>query len=181
MVRSQIAHSRIAAPKSKKKSIIRKANNKSVGMPKKEPWLIKAPTSRAASTFVFPPKNDKCRGQRNPTEFERMVYIAASRIPPGKVSTYGNLAKFLGTASRAVGNALRKNPYSPIVPCHRIVASTMELGGFHGASGASTPEVTTMLVLLNCARARVLMYPLCRFVVCFGRFGVKSACSKKKE
>ena len=65
-----------------------------------------------------------------------------SRIPLGRVSTYGNLADFLGSSPRAVGNALRRNPYFPIVPCHRVVASSFQLGGFHGSWGAASPEVS---------------------------------------
>jgi alkylated DNA nucleotide flippase Atl1 len=57
------------------------------------------------------------------------------------VSTYGSIAAFLGSSSRAVGNALRKNPFHPIVPCHRVVSSTLELGGFFGATGLAAPEV----------------------------------------
>ena len=60
------------------------------------------------------------------TEFQDKVYKICSKIPKGKVSTYGEIAKALGKTgpmSRAVGNALNKNPYAPIVPCHRVVKS----------------------------------------------------------
>ncbi len=69
------------------------------------------------------------------TNFSHLVYQATKKIPKGRVSTYALLAHHLGNdrASRAVGNALNKNPYAPIVPCHRVVKSTGELGGF--ASG----------------------------------------------
>jgi len=53
------------------------------------------------------------------------------RVPKGKVSTYKEIARKLGTkAYRAVGNALNKNPYSPEVPCHRVVKSDGCVGGF---------------------------------------------------
>ena len=50
---------------------------------------------REVSRFVLPPKHEKCRRQRDATKFEKRVYVACSRIPKGKVSTYGNLAGFL--------------------------------------------------------------------------------------
>ena len=67
------------------------------------------------------------------TEFEREVYAATRRIPPGEVRTYGDIARVIGKpgASRAVGNALGKNPACIVIPCHRVVASN-GLGGFTG-------------------------------------------------
>ena len=67
------------------------------------------------------------------TEFERKVYEAARKIPPGEVRTYGEIAAAIGNAgaSRAVGNALAKNPACIVIPCHRVVA-TNGLGGFTG-------------------------------------------------
>jgi len=58
-----------------------------------------------------------------------------SKFSKGKVSTYGEIAKILGCkAYRAVGNALNKNPYAPVVPCHRVVKSDGSIGGFaHGS------------------------------------------------
>ena len=66
--------------------------------------------------------------------FNERVYEIVKRIPSGRVSTYGEIARVMKTKGyRAVGNALNKNPYAPIVPCHRIVAKTGHLNGF--ASG----------------------------------------------
>ena len=74
--------------------------------------------------------------------FDERVWELARRIPRGKVSTYRILARQLGTrAYRAVGNALNRNPYWPRVPCHRIVRSSGEVGGF--ASG--TPKKIALL------------------------------------
>ena len=67
--------------------------------------------------------------------FTEKVWAACSRIPKGKVSTYGIIARAVGRpgASRAVGNALNRNR-SPDVPCHRVVRSDGSVGGFaHGA------------------------------------------------
>ena len=68
--------------------------------------------------------------------FNEKVWELCKKIPKGKVSTYKEIAKALHNpmSFRAVGNALNKNPYAPIVPCHRIVNSNSDLGGFaHGS------------------------------------------------
>jgi methylated-DNA-[protein]-cysteine S-methyltransferase len=67
-------------------------------------------------------------------KFSDRVYDACRMIPKGRVSTYGSIAKALGKskASRAVGQALRHNPYAPEVPCHRVIASDGRLHGFDG-------------------------------------------------
>ncbi|MFZ3121222.1 MAG: MGMT family protein, partial [Variovorax sp.] len=70
--------------------------------------------------------------------FHRRVYALARRIPPGETRTYGELAEALGSKglSRAVGQALGRNPFAPIVPCHRILASDGRPGGFSAHGGA---------------------------------------------
>ena len=69
--------------------------------------------------------------------FAEQVWALTKRIPKGKVATYGQLARALKKprACRAVGNALNKNPYAPIVPCHRVIRSDGSIGGF--AMGAN--------------------------------------------
>ena len=63
--------------------------------------------------------------------FQREVWEALRRIPPGEVRTYGEVARDTGRprAARAVGNACGRNPILILVPCHRVVASN-GLGGF---------------------------------------------------
>ncbi len=69
------------------------------------------------------------------TNFESRIYKLITKIPKGKVSTYKEVAKKISKKSyRAVGNALNKNPFAPRVPCHRIIKSNGDLGGF--ASGS---------------------------------------------
>ena len=71
--------------------------------------------------------------KRKPTAFEQRVYALVRTIPRGKVSTYGLVAKKLGCgSSQAIGQALRRNPYAPEMPCHRVVSSALTLGGFWG-------------------------------------------------
>jgi methylated-DNA-[protein]-cysteine S-methyltransferase len=65
--------------------------------------------------------------------FDQKVWAMTVRIPPGKVTTYGAIARRLGTqAYRAVGMALNRNPYAPAVPCHRVVGSNGKLTGYAG-------------------------------------------------
>ncbi len=63
--------------------------------------------------------------------FNQKVWAITARIPKGRVISYGDIARLLGTrAYRAVGNALNKNPYAPKVPCHRVVGADGKLTGF---------------------------------------------------
>jgi O-6-methylguanine DNA methyltransferase len=65
--------------------------------------------------------------------FEQKVWAMTARVPRGRVTTYGEIARALGTRSyRAVGAALGRNPYAPTVPCHRVVGSDGRLTGFAG-------------------------------------------------
>jgi len=66
------------------------------------------------------------------TDFEKRVLAELLHIPAGRVTTYARLALRIGQprASRAVGNALNKNPDAPLVPCHRVVKSDGSVGGY---------------------------------------------------
>ncbi len=79
------------------------------------------------------------------TEFQRRVWTALRAIPAGEVRTYGELAKILGSAARAVGGACRANPLPLVVPCHRVIAAC-GLGGFAGRT--SGPETVLKRRLL---------------------------------
>src|SRR5260370_18207660 len=64
--------------------------------------------------------------------FHRRVYEVARTIAPGATLSYGEIAARLGArgASRAVGQALRRNPFALVVPCHRVLAAGGKVGGF---------------------------------------------------
>ncbi len=69
--------------------------------------------------------------------FEEIVWEKCKKIPKGRVTTYKEIANALKTkACRAVGNALKKNPYAPTIPCHRVVCSDGSLGGYQGKSNS---------------------------------------------
>lgn len=67
------------------------------------------------------------------TAFQRRVYLALLEVPAGTTISYGELARRIGCRSaQAVGQALKRNPFAPDVPCHRVIASDGTIGGFHG-------------------------------------------------
>ena len=84
-------------------------------------------------------------------EFDRRVYEAARAIPAGATLSYGELAARLGerALAREVGQALGRNPFPIIVPCHRVLAAGAKAGGFSANGG-----VATKLALLTIERAR---------------------------
>jgi O-6-methylguanine DNA methyltransferase len=73
-------------------------------------------------------------------EFEKRVWRALTRIPPGETTSYGAIAKALGSAgaSRAVGAANGANPVSIIVPCHRVIGASGSLTGYGGGLDRKT-------------------------------------------
>ncbi|KAH6679410.1 6-O-methylguanine DNA methyltransferase [Halenospora varia] len=71
----------------------------------------------------------------NKTPFQKKVLTALCQVPQGQYTTYGAISKHLSSAPRAVGNALRNNPFAPQVPCHRVLATGGGLGGFMGSWG----------------------------------------------
>lgn len=68
------------------------------------------------------------------SEFQARVLKLTSKVPRGKVTTYKEIARALGSprAYRAVGNALACNPHPVKIPCHRIVRSDCKIGGYGG-------------------------------------------------
>ena len=80
------------------------------------------------------------------TPFQLRVWHALMGIPAGQPATYGALAKRLGTAARAVGQACGSNPLPILIPCHRVVAAH-GLGGFMHSSGGAPLDVKTWLLV----------------------------------
>ncbi|KAL8714917.1 MAG: hypothetical protein Q9220_001430 [cf. Caloplaca sp. 1 TL-2023] len=69
------------------------------------------------------------------TPFRQRVLLALCQVPVGRFTSYAAISAHLHSSARAVGNALRNNPFAPRVPCHRVVAADRSLGGFGGDWG----------------------------------------------
>ena len=76
------------------------------------------------------------------TEFQIKVWKEIMKIPSGETKSYKEIAFILEkpNASRAVANACGKNPYIPIIPCHRVIRSDKKLGGYSGHGGIETKK-----------------------------------------
>ncbi|SRR5258705_9759800 len=90
------------------------------------------------------------------------VYEILKRVPKGRVTTYKAIAEKLGhKAYRAVGQALRNNPYAPVVPCHRVVRADGSIGGFMGKTEGGAIEKKIRLLKnegVNVLRGKVLNF-----------------------
>ncbi|WP_293308729.1 methylated-DNA--[protein]-cysteine S-methyltransferase [Pedobacter sp. UBA5917] len=77
------------------------------------------------------------------TDFQLKVWEALLKIPMGKLSTYGSIAKNLQNpnASRAVGTAIGDNPVAFLIPCHRVIQSSGALGGYHWGLNRKTAMI----------------------------------------
>ncbi|KAF3926956.1 hypothetical protein ABW20_dc0107760 [Dactylellina cionopaga] len=91
----------------------------------KETKDIEIGPAHPENTFEIP-------GDTAITEYQKKVYALLLQIPPGKITTYAHLSAALASSPRGVGTALRRNPYAPDVPCHRVIATTGYVGGFMG-------------------------------------------------
>lgn len=82
------------------------------------------------------------------SDFQARVYAALMAVPRGKVTTYALLGGAVGCRSpRAIGQAMRTNPFAPEVPCHRVIASDLGIGGFQGRT--SGPALARKIRLLR--------------------------------
>ncbi len=91
--------------------------------------------------YPYPPRAAKL------TPFQWRVLKAVAEIPLGETRTYAWVARAAGHpgAARAVGGALKRNPYPLIIPCHRVVRGGGQLGGYSGGG----PEVKARLLSLE--------------------------------
>ena len=99
---------------------------------------------------------------KNPkgTKFEIKVWNYLKKIPKGKLKTYSQVAIAINKplAVRAVANAIGKNPFPPIIPCHRVVRSDGSLGGYSGKGG-----ITTKNMLLK--KEKILLNQLLKYII----------------
>lgn len=81
------------------------------------------------------------------SEFQRRVYLALLDIPAGKTITYSALARQVGCGSaQAVGQALKRNPFAPEVPCHRVLSADGSMGGYLGQREGEALELKRQLL-----------------------------------
>ena len=83
------------------------------------------------------------------TKFQRRVWDQLRKVPYGKTTSYGQIAKRLGTSPRAVGGALGRNNLMMSVPCHRVVSKDGKLTGFSSVGGINTKRKLLKLEKIN--------------------------------
>lgn len=104
-------------------------------------------------TSISPARSDECSDEalailkrissdKSLTPFRKRVLSMLTQVPPGRYTTYKALSETIakppssGTSSaRAIGSAMRNNPFAPVVPCHRVLAANGKIGGFGGDWG----------------------------------------------
>lgn len=80
------------------------------------------------------------------TPFQRRVWDALCRIPPGETRSYAEIGREVGCrAARAIGQANGRNPIPILIPCHRVVAADGSLGGYSGGEGPATKRYLLQL------------------------------------
>ncbi|CEG65243.1 Putative Methylated-DNA-[protein]-cysteine S-methyltransferase [Rhizopus microsporus] len=129
----------------RKKEIVQTfiANNKDIDT------QVHFPISQKERESFINPKTGK-----TVTPFQYKVYDLVAQVPKGQVTSYKVLSDTLKSAPRAVGQALRLNPFCPLpVPCHRVIASDLTIGGFSGSFGDSqlVANKKAMLELEGCS------------------------------
>ena len=83
------------------------------------------------------------RNKLKGTNFQIKVWKEIAKIPKGKTKSYKEIAIAIGrpNSSRAVANACGKNPYPIEIPCHRVIKSNGELGGYSGKGGVKVKKI----------------------------------------
>ncbi|KAI9594327.1 6-O-methylguanine DNA methyltransferase [Syncephalis fuscata] len=114
----------------------------------------KAPSNEAVSTIYYPLSVKERENfinsttGRRVTEFQFRVYDLCAQIPEGYYSTYKQISDSIKGSPRAVGQALRCNPFAPLpVPCHRVLTSNAFIGGFRGTWGKGSDICDKQMLL----------------------------------
>ena len=83
------------------------------------------------------------RNKLKGTNFQIKVWKEIAKIPKGKTKSYKEIAIAIGrpNSSRAVANACGKNPYPIEIPCHRVIKSNGEIGGYSGKGGVEVKKI----------------------------------------
>ncbi|BCR94598.1 MGMT family protein [Aspergillus luchuensis] len=98
---------------------------------------ITQPTPQPTTTDIKTKMIKKITTHPTLPSHRRKIYLALLSVPAGRWTTYAALAKHIGTSPRAVGAAMRLNPFAPEVPCHRVLGGNGKLlVGYSGAEGS---------------------------------------------
>lgn len=102
--------------------------------------------------------------EHNSTEFQKRCYQALMKVPAGKVTTYSELARAIGSkASRAVGSAMAKNKQLITIPCHRVVRSNGEIGQYANGSKKKADLLTSEGIKIRNGKIQNLQQSLYKF------------------
>jgi O-6-methylguanine DNA methyltransferase len=135
---SKMATQNIGATQAKVGSIIATSSNSS------SQWQVHSlkssspPQSKSQPDDLAPYLSKIALSHQTP--FQKRVLTLLCQVPRGEHTTYAAMSKHLSSSPRAVGNALRNNPFAPQVPCHRVLASDRTIGGFKGSWGRHGKE-----------------------------------------
>lgn len=153
---------------------VKRSTPSTSGTPIPSPRGTHTPVSKTATTTttLMAPQLALISSSSTLTPYQKRVLSLLCQVPRGSVTTYGLMAAHLGSSPRAIGNAMRRNPFAPAVPCHRVVATGGALGGFKGVwtkngEGITLDEKKVLLkdegVRFDAA-GRVVGTPFCGFV-----------------
>ena len=81
--------------------------------------------------------------------YKKKIWYELYKIPYGYTKSYGEIARKLNTSPRYVGNVCGQNKYLLVIPCHRVVKSNGELGGFSGLGGIKLKKKLIMIEKQN--------------------------------
>ena len=107
----------------------------------KNHYLRMFETGHQAESHPMTDIREKVISCREITEFQKKVFLELLKVPAGQTISYGELARRIGCrCPQAVGQALRKNPFAPDVPCHRVIRSDGKIGGYFGKTDGDMSE-----------------------------------------
>lgn len=114
-------------------------------------------SAEAAKSVDFWPETDKAISVlllKQGTAHQNKVWAELLKIPQGETLTYSDIARIIGSSPRAVGNACRDNPYTLLIPCHRVV-SVNGMGGYSGQRHGEYMKIKERLLAYEAVAAGI--------------------------